>query len=154
LPSNSIQNLGPALAGLGPVLSPAGTLTFDVVPELVEAAADGTQASARAAQITVSLHTGQLTVTFGLGYARAGARTIVYQPPPDSGSSLGVLGGLPSQPAGGSSSEPAGSPAADEPAPGGQAGGGPAAAFASGAPTGSASTTLGARLTLSAPTPL
>ena len=158
LPSNSIQNVGPALAGLGPVLSPAGTLTFDVVPELVEAAADGTQASARAAQITVSLHTGQLTVTFGLGYARAGARTIVYQPPPDSGSSLGGLGGLPSQPAGGSSSEPAGSPAADEPAPGGGApsgnGGGPAAAFASGASTGSASTTLGAGLALSAPTPL
>ena len=34
LPSNSIQNLGPALAGLGPVLSPAGTMTFDVVPDI------------------------------------------------------------------------------------------------------------------------
>src|SRR5207244_1027416 len=80
LPSNAIQNLGPALAALGPVVAPAGTFTFDVVPELVEAASDGTQASARAAQITVTLHTGQLTVAFGLGYARAGAPTIVNQP--------------------------------------------------------------------------
>jgi hypothetical protein len=97
LPSNSIEQLGPALAALGPVVAPAGTFTFDVVPELVEAAADGTQAHARAAQLTVSLHTGQLTVTFGLGYARAGARTIVNEPVAGDGSSSGLgdgLGGL------------------------------------------------------------
>ncbi|HEV7534590.1 MAG TPA: hypothetical protein VGP90_03080, partial [Acidimicrobiia bacterium] len=113
LPSDAIQNLGPALAGLRPVLSPAGTLTFDVVPELVEAAADGTRASARAAQITVTLHTGQLTVAFGLGYARAGARTIVNQPSPDRGTSLGGgLGGLAPPPA--ESAEPG--PTAESPA--------------------------------------
>jgi hypothetical protein len=97
LPSNSIQQLGPALAALAPVVAPVGTFTFDVVPELVEAATDGTQARARAAQLTVSLHTGQLTVTFGLGYARAGARTIVNEPlsGDGNGSALGDgLGGL------------------------------------------------------------
>lgn len=114
LPSNAIQNLGPALAGLGPVLAPAGTLTFDVVPELVDAAADGTRASARAAQITVTLHTGQLTVAFGLGYARAGARTIVNRPAADSGPAPGDgLGGLTPSP-GPSSSDPA---VSAEPAP-------------------------------------
>jgi hypothetical protein len=87
LPSDSIQNLGPALAALAPVVAPAGTFTFDVVPELVEVAQDGTQASARAAQLRVTMRTGQLTVTFGLGYAQAGARTIVNEPL-DSGSSL------------------------------------------------------------------
>ena len=106
LPSDSIAKLGPALAGLGPVVSPAGTLTFDVVPELVEAAADGSQARARAAQLTVSLHTGQMTVTFGLGYARAGARTIVNQPAADGGASLGGgIGGI--APAPSESAEPA-----------------------------------------------
>ncbi len=80
LPSDSIQKLGPALAALGPVVAPAGKFTFDVVPELVDAASDGTRASARAAQITVTMQTGQLTVTFGLGYAQAGARTIVNEP--------------------------------------------------------------------------
>jgi hypothetical protein len=109
LPSDSIEKLGPALAALAPVVAPAGTLTFDVVPENVEAAADGTQASARAGQITVSLHTGQLTVTFGLGYARAGARTIVNQPP-DGGAALGGgLGGL-TPPADGPSSAPDSAP--------------------------------------------
>jgi hypothetical protein len=79
LPSDSIQTLGPALAAIGPVVAPAGTLTFDVVPELVEAAADGSSATARAAQITVTWQAGQVTTTFGLGYARAGARTIVNE---------------------------------------------------------------------------
>ena len=101
LPSDSIAKLGPVLAALGPVVSPAGTLTFDVVPELVESATDGTQASARAAQLTVSFHTGQLTLTFGLGYARAGAKTIVNEPAPGSGAALGDgLGGLPPSPGG------------------------------------------------------
>src|SRR5205814_10310619 len=40
LPSDSLQDLGPALAALGPVVAPAGTFTLDVVPELLEAAAD------------------------------------------------------------------------------------------------------------------
>jgi hypothetical protein len=157
LPSDSIQKLGPALAALGPVVSPAGTLTFDVVPELVQAAADGTQASARAAQITVSLHTGQLTLTFGLGYARAGARTIVNTPAPDSGSSLGGgLGGLPPQPA--ESPEPA----AAEPPPDTAASGAPltprgpyspapAAAFASGASATAGLTGPGGGLALGTP---
>ncbi|HEV7863328.1 MAG TPA: hypothetical protein VGR20_11525 [Acidimicrobiia bacterium] len=90
LPSDSIQQLGPVLAAVGPVVAPAGSFTFDVVPELVEAAADGTQATARAAQITVSLHTGQLTVSFGLGYARAGARTIVNEPLAGDGGASGL----------------------------------------------------------------
>jgi hypothetical protein len=95
LPSDSIQNLAPALAALAPVVAPAGTFTFDVVPELVEAAQDGTSASARAAQLRVTMRTGQLTVTFGLGYAQAGARTIVNEPL-DSGPSLDSgLGELP-----------------------------------------------------------
>jgi hypothetical protein len=88
LPSDSIAKLGPVLAALGPVVAPVGTFTFDVVPELVDAAPDGTRATARAAQITVSLHAGQMTTSFGLGYARAGARTIVSEPlPGDSGGS-------------------------------------------------------------------
>lgn len=93
LPSDSIQKLGPTLAALAPVVAPVGTFTFDVAPELVDAAADGTHATARAAQITVTLHTGQLTVAFGLGYAQAGARTIVNEPlAGEGGASLG--GGL------------------------------------------------------------
>lgn len=101
LPSDSIAKLGPALAALGPVVAPVGTLTFDVVPEAVQAAADGTEASARAAQLTVTLHTGQLTVAFGLGYARAGARTIVNRPLPDNGAAAlgGGLGGVTPPPA-------------------------------------------------------
>jgi len=134
LPSDSIEKLGPVLAGLGPVLSPAGTLTFDVVPELVEAAADGSQARARAAQLTVTLHTGQLTVTFGLGYARAGARTIVNQPPPDAGPAVGGgLGGIAPPPAdSGGAAEgtgPAGS-AAQSPGAPSASGAGPADAAA------------------------
>jgi hypothetical protein len=106
LPSDSIEKLGPALAALAPVVAPAGTFTFDVVPELVEAAQDGTQASARAAQLRVTMHTGQLTVTFGLGYARAGARTIVNEPL-EGGPSLGDgLGDLPPAPSGSSDSTP------------------------------------------------
>ena len=94
LPSDSIQKLGPTLAALGPVVAPAGTFTFDVVPELVETAADGTRASARAAQLTVTIHTGQITVSFGLGYARAGARTIVHEPPAGDGGGPGLGDGL------------------------------------------------------------
>jgi len=109
LPSDSIARLGPALAALGPVVAPVGTITFDVVPEAVQAAADGTQATARAAQLTVTLHTGQLTVAFGLGYARAGARTIVNEPLPgeDRPALGGGLGGLaPSSPEAGPTPEP------------------------------------------------
>jgi hypothetical protein len=108
LPSNSIQELGPVLTALGPVVAPAGTFTFDIVPEQLGAASDGTQATARAAQITVTMRTGQMTVTFGLGYARAGARTIVNEPLRDGdGASLGAgLGEL--------SPAPAESPAAAE----------------------------------------
>jgi hypothetical protein len=104
LPSNSVEQLGPALAALGPVVAPAGTFTFDVVPELVDAAGDGTQASARAAQLTVTLHNGQTTVTFGLGSARAGARTIVNEALSSDRGGAGLgdgLGGLtpsPSEP--------------------------------------------------------
>jgi hypothetical protein len=100
LPSDSIEKLGPVLAALGPVVAPAGTFTFDVVPEFVQAAPDGTQATARAAQLTVTQHLGQTTVTFGLGYARAGARTIVNEPlSSDGGAGLGNgLGGLPPSP--------------------------------------------------------
>ncbi|HVW32386.1 MAG TPA: hypothetical protein VHL53_07595 [Acidimicrobiia bacterium] len=100
LPSNSIAQLGPVLAALGPVVAPAGTLTFDVVPELIEQAADGSAATARAAQLTVSFHTAQLTVTYGLGYARAGARTIVNTPAasvPGLGDGLGSLPPAPAQ---------------------------------------------------------
>lgn len=112
LPSDSIQKLGPALAALAPVVAPAGTFTFDVVPELVEAAQDGTSASARAAQLRVTMRTGQLTVTFGLGYAQAGARTIVNEAL-DAGPSLDSgLGGLPS-PAGSAEQSPDGAPFAD-----------------------------------------
>jgi hypothetical protein len=115
LPSDSIQKLGPALAALGPVVAPAGTFTFDVVPELVEAASDGTRASARAAQITVTMRTGQLTVTFGLGYARAGARTIVNEPLGGGSSLDGGLGELPSPPASSAQSPAAGPPFAADP---------------------------------------
>jgi len=135
LPSGAIQNLGPALAALGPVVAPAGTFTFDVVPELVEAASDVTQASARAAQITVTLHTGQLTVAFGLGYARAGARTIVNEPlaGDGSGSSLGDgVGGLTPGP-GGSSESPSGS------------------AFGAGSAAETGAVAVGSGLTLSSP---
>ncbi|MCA1846027.1 MAG: hypothetical protein LC792_23115, partial [Actinobacteria bacterium] len=114
LPSDSIQKLGPALAALGPVVAPAGTFTFDVVPELVEAAPDGTQANARAAQLTVTQHVGQTTVTFGLGYARAGARTIVNEPLSNDGSGTGLgdgLGRLPASP-----------PESSEPSPSSQTG--------------------------------
>ncbi|HLF41750.1 MAG TPA: hypothetical protein VI854_09800, partial [Acidimicrobiia bacterium] len=44
LPSDSLEKLGPTLAQLPPVLTPLGVLTFDVVPEQKEAAADGTAA--------------------------------------------------------------------------------------------------------------
>ena len=117
LPSDSIQKLGPALAALGPVVAPAGTFTFDVVPELVEAAPDGTQANARAAQLTVTQHTGQMTVTFGLGYARAGARTIVNEPLSSDGGGTGLgdgLGGLPPSP---SEADGAAQPSASDPTP-------------------------------------
>ncbi|MDQ1487972.1 MAG: hypothetical protein QOJ23_486, partial [Actinomycetota bacterium] len=118
LPSDSIQQLGPALAALAPIVAPAGTLTFDVVPELVEAAADGTQATARAAQISVTLHTGQLTVSFGLGYARAGARTIVNESVSGDGGGSGLadsLGDLPPPSSGSTSST--GADAAPAPGP-------------------------------------
>ncbi|HTC81417.1 MAG TPA: hypothetical protein VK848_07790, partial [Acidimicrobiia bacterium] len=59
-----------------------------------ETAADGTRASARAAQLTVTIHTGQITVSFGLGYARAGARTIVHEPPAGDGGGPGLGDGL------------------------------------------------------------
>jgi len=98
LPSDSIQKLGPALAALAPVVAPAGTFTFDVVPEAVEAAPDGTEASARAAQLRVTQRLGQSTFTFGLGYARAGARTIVNEGLSSDGGGTGLsdgLGGLP-----------------------------------------------------------
>ena len=122
LPSDSIQQLGPALAAVGPVVAPAGTVTFDVVPELVEAAADGTQATARAAQITVTLHTGQLTISFGLGYARAGARTIVNEPFSGDGGESGLgdsLGGLtpPSEPSSSGPAFPAAAAASSAPDP-------------------------------------
>jgi hypothetical protein len=133
LPSDSIAKLGPALAALGPVLSPVGTFTFDVVPELVEAAADGTQATARAAQLTVSLHTGQLTISFGLGYARAGARTIVSEPIAGDGGGSRLGGGLGDLTPPPSSSERA-APSAGEksPAPGPLSGNAATADLASG----------------------
>jgi hypothetical protein len=131
LPSDSIAKLGPVLAALGPVVAPAGTtFTFDVVPELVEAAADGTQATARAAQITVTLHTGQSTASFGLGYARAGARTIVNEPPSGDGNGSGPgdsLGDLTPP-----SSSQSASPTSAAPASGRSSGGGSTADLTSG----------------------
>ncbi len=131
LPSDSIAKLGPVLAALGPVVAPVGTFTFDVVPELVEAAADGTQATARAAQITVTLHTGQLTASFGLGYARAGARTIVNEPLSGDGTGSGLgdsLGDLTPP-----SSSQSASPTSDAaPASGRSSGGGSTADLTSG----------------------
>lgn len=110
LPSDSIAKLGPALAALGPVLAPVGTFTFDVVPELVDQAADGTAATARAAQLRVTLHTGQLTITYGLGYAQAGARTIVTssmgEGDPALGAGLGDLAPAPADPGSEATSAP------------------------------------------------
>lgn len=83
LPSDSLDQLGPTLAQLPPVLSPLGVLTFDVVPEQKESAPDGTAASGRAAQLLVTLQNGESTVSFGLGFASARGRTIVneFAPP-------------------------------------------------------------------------
>lgn len=83
LPSDSLEQLGPTLAQLPPVLSPLGVLTFDVVPEQKESAADGTVASGRAAQLVVTLQNGESTVSFGLGFASARGRTILneFAPP-------------------------------------------------------------------------
>jgi hypothetical protein len=79
LPSDSLAQAGPVLKQLPPVLSPLGVLTFDVVPEHKEAAADGTSAAGRAAQLTVTLQNGEGTVTFGLGFASARGRTILNE---------------------------------------------------------------------------
>jgi len=77
LPSDSLEKLGPALAQLPPVLTPLGALTFDVVPGQKEVAPDGTMGSGRAAQLLVTLRSGESTVSFGLGYASARGRTIL-----------------------------------------------------------------------------
>lgn len=82
LPSDSLEQLGPTLAQLPPVLSPLGVLTFDVVPEQKQSAADGTAASGRAAQLVVTLQNGESSVSFGLGFASAGGRTILNVAPP------------------------------------------------------------------------
>jgi hypothetical protein len=79
LPSDSIQDLGPLLAQLPPVVSPIGTLSFDVVPEQKEVATDGTTAAGRAAQLRVTVRNGQTTTSFALGFASARARTLVNQ---------------------------------------------------------------------------
>jgi hypothetical protein len=82
LPTDSLQELGPVLAGLAPVLSPIGTITFDVIPEQKEATADGTAASGQAAQLRVTVKNGQTTTSFVLGSASARSRTVVspYRP--------------------------------------------------------------------------
>lgn len=79
LPSDSLAQAGPVLEQLPPVLSPLGVLTFDVVPEHKEAAADGTAATGRAAQLLVTLRNGEGTVSFGLGFASARGRTILNE---------------------------------------------------------------------------
>ncbi|HEY3241558.1 MAG TPA: hypothetical protein VGL92_18500 [Acidimicrobiia bacterium] len=79
LPSDSLAQAGPVLAQLPPVLSPLGVLTFDVVPEQKEAAADGTSATGRAAQLLVTLQNGEGTVSFGVGFASARGRTILNE---------------------------------------------------------------------------
>ncbi|MGH9036445.1 MAG: hypothetical protein ACRD0O_11835 [Acidimicrobiia bacterium] len=79
LPSDALAQAGPVLQQLPPVLSPLGVLTFDVVPEHKEAAADGTAATGRAAQLLVTLQNGEGTVSFGLGFASARGRTILNE---------------------------------------------------------------------------
>jgi hypothetical protein len=64
------------LSQLPPVVGPFGTLSFDVVPEQKEAAADGSVAIGRAAQLLVTVKNGQITTSFALGFASAQARTI------------------------------------------------------------------------------
>jgi hypothetical protein len=79
LPSDALAQAGPVLQQLPPVLSPLGVLTFDVVPEQKEAAADGTDAAGRAAQLLVTLRNGEGTVSFGVGFASARGRTILNE---------------------------------------------------------------------------
>jgi hypothetical protein len=79
LPSDALAQAGPVLEQLPPVLSPLGVITFDVVPEHKEAAADGTAATGRAAQLMVTLENGEGTVSFGLGFASARGRTILNE---------------------------------------------------------------------------
>ena len=79
LPSDALAQAGPVLQQLPPVLSPLGVLTFDVVPEQKEAAADGTAGTGRAAQLLVTLQNGEGTVSFGLGFASARGRTILNE---------------------------------------------------------------------------
>jgi hypothetical protein len=77
LPTDSLQELGPVLSQLAPVLSPIGAITFEVIPERKDAAADGTAASGQAAQLRVTVKSGQATTSFALGSASASSRTIV-----------------------------------------------------------------------------
>ena len=91
LPSDSLESVGPTLAGLPPVLTPLGVVTFDVVPEQKDAAADGTSAAGRAAQLLVTVENGQSTVRFALGFASAQGRTVLTSlAPPAAGSGPGV----------------------------------------------------------------
>jgi hypothetical protein len=79
LPSDSLEKLAPTLAQLPPVLTPVGTLTFDVIPEQKEITPDGTMGTGRAAQLLVTVENGESTVSFGLGYASARGRTILNE---------------------------------------------------------------------------
>jgi hypothetical protein len=77
LSTDSLQELGPVLSQLAPVLSPIGAITFEVVPERKDAAADGTAASGQAAQLRVTVKNGPTTTSFALGSASATSRTVV-----------------------------------------------------------------------------
>jgi hypothetical protein len=79
LPSDSLEKLAPTLAQLPPVLTPLGALTFDVIPEQEEIAADGTMGAGRAAQLLVTIENGESTLSFGLGHAAARGRTILNE---------------------------------------------------------------------------
>jgi hypothetical protein len=94
LPTDSLQELGPLLSQLAPVLSPIGTITFDVIPEQKDAAADGTAASGQAAQLRVTVKNGQTTTSFALGSASARSRTLVSESRPRIPTTRYPFGGI------------------------------------------------------------
>lgn len=123
VPNDSLEALAPVLDDLGEVVSPVGTLSFDVEPEQQSTSEDGTAAEGQAAQLFVSVNQGETTVTYGLGFARARSRVILGEPTADatSGEELESIGGHVGDPgdsaatsAGEKGEEP---PTADEEAP-------------------------------------